>query len=143
MYEDPSNYTELLSELGELAGNHNAIYEFINRVFPGWILYSVDDYSKDYSYLENNWKFMCVKLSIDKGKIVIVDAIHFDDSHKLLGEVCDMMTKSGYIVRRKEELIPCTVCGKALMSEPLWMKMRNTPIQEVIPREWAERCGGC
>ena len=98
-------------------------------------------YSDDYPHLESNWNSVIEKYNIKKGKIMIVDEIISDENHTLINLFCNIYTQVGFIVRSKNELIPCKVCDKAIPSEESYNKMKKLNI--IVPDEWQVICKNC
>jgi hypothetical protein len=115
--------------------------KFIEKVLPGWLLESVDDYSADYPHLKNNWTELCKKASITPEKIIIVKNIYFDKNHLLMHVICERLTYEGYVVRRENELQLCGKCGNAIPTEDVYKKMKEYNI--VVPEKWSSCCVKC
>ena len=127
----------------------------INQNIPRWIVEVIDHYSPDYSYLENNWYKLTEIAKTTPKKIVIVDRIPMDKNEPNYLEIiilCDYMTKNGYVVRRKGELIKCPVCNKALLSEKVYDSVYNMNTENItealfiksqIPDYWDKKCQNC
>ena len=49
--------------------DHNEIIKKLNHKFPNWINNIVDNYRKDYDYLNSNWVKHCEKLNTTPKKI--------------------------------------------------------------------------
>lgn len=142
-YKDPSDkdkLTELLNRIKTIK-NPDEYLQFMNEVFPTWLLYTIERYSKDYPTLENNWKVICDKIGCSKKKIVIVDGIYHDNDHLLLNIFCEQMTREGYIVRRYGELSKCISCESAIPSEQVYEKMKSNGIK--VPSKWSNKCSTC
>jgi len=146
-YQDPENSSELIEQLRKLPAGEELINS-INSVYPSWIVQIIDNYSQDYSYLENNWKIISKMAFSQPQKIILVDRLWYDavavdrkGKYELLKTTCDILTKKGYCIRREGEFIPCSECGKALASFGLFvvMKEKNLP----VPETWADKCGEC
>ena len=144
-YTDPENVTELLAEFKSLS-NKDDIHDFITRVFPGWLIASADRYSVDYPHLQHNWETICRKTQTQPQKIVIVDTIFFDKkedkfTHSLLTTICEVLTRYGYVVRRKEEITGCLECQSAMPTEELWGFMKQAELP--VPQVWSRVCSRC
>jgi hypothetical protein len=139
-YEDPVNTKEIIEHVISLT-EQSEIYEYISFIFPGWILHSTDHYSDDYDYLENNWKQICDLGKVKKAQIVLVDFIDFQENLILIKLFCEIMTRHGYTVRRKEEFIGCSKCGKGIATSYLWKIMFQKGLP--VPNKWSSTCTKC
>jgi hypothetical protein len=127
------------------------IKNFIDNIFPGWIVDYTGTYSSDYTFLRNNWFAICKSISDMHGaqvhpqKILYVDKIFFDIKdniqHSLLMFICEQLTRKGYVVRRNDELVKCFLCFKAIPAEDVWkvMKYKKLP----VPESWTDCCYDC
>ena len=136
-FTDPENVEALLEELKTA----NNTQEFIEHVFPGWLIVSLDGYSSDYPHLERNWKTLCSTLKLEPQKIVLVSTIEFTDNHRLLKEICEKMTRMGYCVRRAHEFIPCKVCEKAIPIREIHSLLLEKKMP--VPKDWSDHCSSC
>lgn len=136
-FADPENIKDLLEELKTTTTPQ----EFIERVFPNWLIVSLNGYSSDYPHLEKNWKTLCSSLKVEPKKIVLVSIIEFTDNHRLLKEICETMTRLGYCVRRAHEFIPCRVCEKAI---PI-REIHSLLLEKKMPviKDWSDHCSSC
>ena len=62
-YRDPENINEILERVKNTE-KHNDIVKLIDNIFPDWILGWCEKYSSDYSHFQNNWRFVCTKMTI-------------------------------------------------------------------------------
>ena len=116
--------------------------KIISENFPGWLVYSTDNYSDDYAYLRQNWEYICKTIGTPTKRIVLVSDINFQsEAHKELNEVAEFMTKNGYCVRRDTEFILCPVCESAIPSKPVWEVMRSKGLP--VPTVWSNFCLKC
>lgn len=139
-YYDTEHKDSILQTLNDCKTSAE-IYSLINRTFPDWILKQTNEYSKDYPHLQANWKEVCKRASVTPESIVIVDYINFTDRHTVLKEFCEVMTKAGYCVRRREEFISCENCHRAIPVKALWEKFRSYNIP--CPNNWSQTCRKC
>ena len=139
-YTDPKNVEEVIENIKNCPTIKD-INNLLENTFPGWILYYLVKYSDDYPHLESNWNSVIEKYNIKKGKIMIVDEIISDENHTLINLFCNIYTQVGFIVRSKNELIPCKVCDKAIPSEESYNKMKKLNI--IVPDEWQVICKNC
>lgn len=131
------NIQETLKE----AKTPEEVEKIIEQSYPGWLILSLNGYSKDYPHLENNWKTICSKLNVQPQKIVLVRDIIFDKENSQLNNICEFITKHGYVVRRYTEFLACSVCEKAIPCKEIWhlLKEKNFP----VPNNWSDKCSSC
>jgi len=151
--QDPENYNEIIENLKEkfssnfnsnFNSNFDELINIINQIFPNLIVNIFNEYSDDYNYLNNNWKLICDKLKINQQKIIIFEQIEYGENYKLLEFFCETLTKNGFVVRRKSEIIPCEHCNKAIISKDLFNKLKqNNLIKNQIPEKWKKYCSNC
>jgi hypothetical protein len=113
------------------------VFDLIENKYPDWIIDLVDKYSNDYPHLQNNWQTLVNVSKTKMNKIVIVE--NFDNEEQL--SFAELLTQSGFIVRTKAELIPCSVCKSAIPSKTIYDKMKQHNIQ--INFEWSNKCRNC
>jgi hypothetical protein len=137
---DPPNKNEILQQLSTLstAGDTE---KFINTHFPGWLVYSLEGYSKDYSYLQGNWEKICQMTNTVPQKIILVSDIKFDEEHVATSVIAEFMTRNGYCVRRSAEFIACSKCERALPCRELWTLMKEKGMP--VPAVWSNHCRNC
>lgn len=133
--------SSIMNRIDNASSDVQKVTEIIDEVLPNWLIASMVTYSRDYPHLQKNWETICTGLGHRPQRIVLVSEILFDDDHKLQLEICEYLTKKGYCIRRIGELIPCTTCNSALVSEEIWRFMRNKNLQ--VPSEWSNKCKGC
>jgi len=144
-YKNPPNVQEYIHRFMTLS-NKEEKQKFIEDTFPGWFIASSDRYCVDYPHLQLNWEAMCKTHNVQPQKIVIVDEVHFDlkeaeHNHSLLMLICDILTKSGYVIRRKEELTGCEKCQHAMPTQALWCFLKEKSLP--VPRVWSSTCSTC
>lgn len=147
-YSDPPNCQERIEQLTSIFTNpdldisqkHEEIRLLIDTVFPGWFISTINEYSEDYPHFQNNWKLICASNKTEPKFIILVDEIHFTQRHVLLHTFFELMTRFGYVVRRKEEFGTC-ICGKAIPSKQIYDLLKGKDIK--VPEEWSERCSKC
>lgn len=132
--------SEILSQI-ESAQTAADAERIIERHYPNWLVISVDKYSEDYPHLQRNWETLCQQFKTKPKKIVLVNEIVFEETPTTLNKICDFMTKNGYVVRRSNEFIACSVCEKAIPCIEIWniLKEKNFP----VPRNWSDKCQSC
>jgi hypothetical protein len=142
-YRDPEDhdYIKQVCDQIQHANNDQEIRGIIEEVFPGWMLNSAEKYSIDYPHLQKNWETVCERANTTKKLIVIVDKIFFDKNHLLLHIFGERMSRTGYVVRRKEELQLCSVCSAAIPTRGMYnfMKEKGLP----VPTVWRNSCDLC
>lgn len=137
---DPKNISDILEEIKN-APSMKDIYEIIEKVYPGWILMFLVKYSDDYNHIQRNWEYACKENKLNKGQIMIVDTLEFDDDHKLIQIFCEIYAKSGFMVRGKDELYPCEICDCAIPCEESYNIMKQKGLN--VPEKWSNRCIKC
>ena len=139
-YKDPSNIDEIINQIKSFQSIGD-IRNIIENTFPTLIQGLIVSYSVDYPTLENNWVKICEMNKVEKGMIVLVDELYFDEDHKLLKIFSEIFTRSGFVIRRKEELISCKNCKNAIPSFKVYQKMKENKIK--VPESWNEKCLKC
>lgn len=114
---------------------------FINTNFPNWLLYSLNDYSEDYPHFKQNWITICKSLNVQPKNIILVNKIQFEDKNDPLIQICEFMTKKGYVVRRVDEFIPCSSCEKAIPCEEIYELLKERNFK--VPSSWQNKCSSC
>ncbi len=147
IYEDGPNSEQIICDFKNILDRNNPLemQEFIENNYPGWLCGVTDEYSHDYSFLANNWKIICDKIKTRPQRIITVKRVFFDKKdnvrHHTIMTFCEELTRKGYVIRRMDEFINCSVCYKALPTYELWehMKQKGLP----VPPEWDTVCSGC
>jgi hypothetical protein len=139
-YIDTPNKEEIIEKLHTLE-NAEEIRAFVDEIFPEWLVYATKTYSKDYEYLHKNWYAVCRMIPADPQMIVLVKSIIFDDDHTIMKEVCEVMTKRGFCVRRLEEFTVCSVCNGVIPVKEVWELMNSKKMP--VPETWSNTCSGC
>ena len=115
MFTDPANKEEIYSRIQKVT-NGTEIYSLVMEVFPDWILEECKNYEPIYSSFSDNWVKVSSKFFQKPRKILIVNQIVFEDpdnEYTILKMFCEILTRTGFCVRRKEELKRCNECGLA------------------------------
>ena len=115
MFTDPSNKEEIYLKI-QAVTNATEIYSLVMEVFPEWILEECKDYEPLYSKFSDNWSKVASRFFQNPRKILIVQQIAFEDpenEYTILRMFCEILTRTGFCVRRKEELKRCGECGLA------------------------------
>lgn len=139
-YLDPPNTPEILSKLRELP-TLGDVKNLVDKTFPKWIVALLIGYSEDYPTLTENWNSICESNNIKPTKVLIVDYLEFNDSHTLVKTLAELFTKAGFVVRRKNEFIPCSECDKAIPVQDLYHNLKKS--QSIVPLEWSTKCSSC
>jgi hypothetical protein len=143
MYQDPDELKEELQLLDEITTIEDTV-NYVNVKLPGWVVYTCPDYADEYHMLRSTWHQLCATLSTTPKLILITQFVPFPnhlENHKVMDQLCDKLARFGFCVRRSAEMIPCSKCGKALLS-PFSHNYFKTKTEE-IPREWSETCQSC
>lgn len=113
------------------------VFEFIMDKYPSWIITTCDKYSEDYNFLNTNWDVMVNNSGSRKQKVIIVDSFS-KDKYLVFSE---LLTKVGFVIRTKDELISCNVCHLALPSKQSYNKLKD--VGKNVPAVWKDRCSRC
>lgn len=113
------------------------VFEYIEQKYPNWILCLLDDYSKDYPQLRNNWANICYLMKIEKQKIIVTQ--DFDNDEKLM--FSEILSKVGFIVRNMDEIIACSKCKLAIPCKETYDKMKENGLP--VPNKWSVFCENC
>jgi hypothetical protein len=141
LFLDPPDTHQILASLSTLETCKD-IVDLINRVFPNWIVGSIKDYSKDYSYLSRNWKAVCKKAkNVKQTEIIVVSYMIFDKEHVAIAMFAEMLTASGYCVRRVEEIGTCEICSLGIPSRNMWTLLKENKMH--VPKIWSPKCSNC
>lgn len=141
-YIDPPNKEIVLQKLFSLQEDKDGFRKYVDELFPGWLLYSLEKYSTDYAFLQSNWHRICQIRGSNPKRIVLVDEIIFDrDSHMVLNVVCDILTNKGYVVRTYKDFIPCKKCHAVIPNIHVWKHMKDNKCP--VPDDWLEMCQKC
>lgn len=120
--------------------DHNEIIKKLNHKFPNWINNIVDNYRKDYDYLNSNWVKLCEKLNTTPKKILLVNYLpHPNDKNKNndILQYSDLLTKHGYVVRRESEFL--VQDNLIFPTEDLYNYMINIPkLKPFLPTKWVK-----
>jgi len=140
-YQDPSNTEEILDNI-RLSQTLGEIKNILDNTFPGWFVGMLPKFSDDYPNLTDSWNKICLQTNSEKKQIIIVDEINPDkDKHSLIYVFIELFTKMGFIVRTKQEIIPCEKCGCALPTQLNWSLYKKAKIN--IPEKWSQFCTKC
>ena len=130
------NDTTSINEINQLPTMKD-VFDLIKTKYPNWIVDLVDKYSDDYPHLQNNWQTLVNVSKTKIQKIVIVES--FDNEEQL--SFAELLTRTGFIVRTKAELIPCSVCRSAIPSKTIYDKMKQHNME--FNFMWNNKCRNC
>jgi len=119
IYKNPNNTDQIKSEIQNLP-TIGDIKNYYENMFPTLIVGSIKKYSDDYPLLQKNWEKVCKETNVQPTEILIVDNFDFIQENSLVLLFCEIMSKVGFCVRKKMDIIPCEVCGDALPSKTSW-----------------------
>jgi hypothetical protein len=147
IYEDNENLETILEELKNCQMVED-IMNLVNKYYPSWIVYVLDKFSDDYPHLTYNWEHIVKLNNVKKAKIIIVDELNFGDNYKMMNTVCEILTKSGFLVRDKKDFIKCSVCNSVLVSSSIYDILykinTNDKARKIqIPETWNNKCSTC
>jgi hypothetical protein len=140
LYLDPQETPSILLRLNSLP-TVKEIKELVCETFPTWIITVLPAYSPDYPQLTCNWGILAKMNNSVPAEIIIIDEMVFDENHTLIRTFAELFTCSGYVVRRKSELLPCSNCGKAIPNENIYNQMKEKNIN--VPETWSSSCIKC
>jgi hypothetical protein len=115
-----------------------SVLELTMELYPSWIDSLHTRFSKDYPDLTLNWKKVCEKTGSRPTEIVLVNFLPGpnDNRCKFLLYVTDILTSTGFSVRRTSEFVVCS-CGALIPSE------HSFPFLKEKPSQWKSHCDGC
>ena len=132
-YIDPDNIEEIKQQLTEKRTLKDVL-DFIDVIFPGWVVTFADKYSDKYPGLTENWKKTCEKIESKPTQIMIVDQVDFTEGHKLAEVFGDLFTRMGFSVRSKDHFVPCGKCGSSYPTLAMHTLLKEA--KEVVPENW-------
>ena len=113
------------------------VIDYIKREYPEWIIDMLDEYSKDYDFLNENWLFITNNLNVRKQKIIIVKDFEKDDYMKF----AELLTKTGFVIRGESEFSSCKTCHKAIPTFHIYEIMLKH--NKNVPSLWSSTCKEC
>lgn len=138
-YQDPENIDEIMERLKTLP-TLKEVKELIEEIFPNWMVAFIPRYSYDYEFFQKNWFKICQIGNISPTEILIIDDMIFDENHYLIRTFAELLSRSGFSVRRKQEFFPCYKCGLALPTKDLYNMIEE---RSVVPDVWSSKCKNC
>jgi hypothetical protein len=139
-YSDPENIQDIVKDIIK-SKTIKDVNDLLEKIFPDFVVNALVGYSRDYPHLDVNWRAMCDTLKVSKAQIILTQDYPEDDKHVLVKAFCEILTQSGFIVRKHSEFIPCSVCSLALPSENLYTKMKEGKVP--CPAIWSSKCSDC
>lgn len=136
-YKNPENYKEIVEKIKECP-TLLEVTGLLNKVFPDWIQGGYKKFSTDYNYLQQNWNDVCRKIDVSPRVILNVGDYLEDEDHTLIRTFAEIFTTCGFCVRRNSELIGCSKCGSALLSESVYNALKPER-----PSVWLSECSEC
>jgi hypothetical protein len=148
---DEKEIEQIVDKISFLDGY--ALLSYADTILPNWILHKSKHYIPEYSNLEQNWYQLCQRWNTEPKHILMVQCIPPQSEiyqYTILHTFCNLMTKSGFVIRTQSQVIPCRKCQRMMLSEPVWryLKMQhdrhpNAQVQQPIPKSWNEICHAC
>ena len=140
IFSDPDNINEIIERLKKCPTMKD-INDLLYEIYPKWIVLYLERYSEDYPHLQNNWESITSQYNVKKCQIIIVQKMINDDDHSLIKLFAEIYTRAGFIIRTKDEIIPCEKCFSAIPNIETYetMKKSNLP----VPEMWLRVCQRC
>ncbi len=140
-YLDPSDYEQVIESVKTMR-TLGEVKNLIDTIYPGWIKGMIECYSDDYPSLTESWKNICEnELKVKPVAIIVLDRLPLSEDFVLVNFFAETLTRAGFCVRRKEEVIACYKCSKAIPSSSLYDMLKRKG--EQIPDVWARSCVSC
>jgi hypothetical protein len=134
-YSDPFGTSEIIEELKNTP-TLGRVFDIVNRVFPTWMVTTVDNYSVDYPELTSTWVIAASTIGVRPTKIIIVDYLHpSSDGYTLIGTFAELFTRAGFMVRRNVEFLCCGVCTSLIPRQIVYDMMKDSG--KSVPSIWA------
>lgn len=124
-----------------LSQSISEIEDIVEKDYPNWIVAILNDYSKDYPHLSKNWETLCQRMDVSPKKIVLVKDINFEEKNDPKIEVCEILTKKGYVIRRMNEFVPCITCNSCIPCVEIWHLLKEKGFS--VPKNWENKCSKC
>jgi hypothetical protein len=138
--KDPENVK--LNDLRDLRTIEDVL-RYANTNYPGWIAGFADRYSDDYPHLTCTWVEMSKMLKTAAAQIILVSYVPLlkeggGSDIPVLAGLCDIFSRSGFMMRRNEEFLTCPVCDALIPTQKAYTKLTVKP-----PFPWKNRCRLC
>jgi len=134
---EPLNYKQLLTEFSQL--NNEQKVAFLNQHCPELIVASGTKFHPQYKHLTDNWNYVCQKLGCQPAKILLLSKYPENSDNQFLYYICEMLTNSGFCVRKSEHYGRCLNCGVICPTETTHNIMA---IKVLLPR-WRDKSPCC
>lgn len=136
---DPSHVT--LNDLRELKTLED-VKNYTKQNYPGWIKGFADRYSDDYPHLTCTWVEMAKMMNAEPTQIMLVAHMPHPgrdkESSSVLIAICDIFSRSGFMLRRADLFQTCPVCTAILPTNDAFGRLTVKP-----PFEWSSFCRLC
>lgn len=139
-YVDPANINEIIDELKTLQ-TLGEVKDLVDRVFPGFIIGTIEEFSNDYKSIQENWHRVCSHTGVRPTEIMIVSDFFFRDNYTLARLFCETFTKAGFCVRKYTEYMKCVICGKAIATQDNHALLKR--LGQRVPTGWNDKCSTC
>ena len=103
------------------------LYEWVNAKLPDWVVSEHPEYTIEFKNMSDNWGKIMTQIQAPKKSILRVRNICLMDKKKeftILNEICEGLTKLGYVVKYYKHFVPCEGCNRIMASkhvqEKLW-----------------------
>jgi hypothetical protein len=140
LHVDSNEKDDVLERLSK-CDNLGDLFKLIEDVHPGWICGEIKEYSPDYQHLSRNWKIICKKVEATPKVILIVTRIGREEQDKYMSAFAEALTRSGFVVRDKKDVVVCHVCNRGLPVISLHEKMKEFGLK--VPPVWSNKCTEC
>lgn len=121
------------------------VLDYVDHLYPDWIVQRLDHYASEYAMLENNWVQLCQRWGTIPQKILIVRFLPDQSniqSYEILMAFSNRLTKLGYVIRKEDDLIACINCRRALLSKMAY-DFLDSRRSQFLPKKWAPQCINC
>lgn len=135
---NPLNYQNLLTEFSHL--NNEQKVSFLNHHCPNLIVAQGTKFNSNYKHLTDNWHHVCRKLNCQPAQILLLSKYPEDvNSSPFLHYICEMLTQSGFCVRKAEHYTHCDNCNSISPTE----QTHNLMAIKVILPKWSNKSPCC
>tara|TARA_Y100000389_G_scaffold64101_1_gene60116 strand:- start:1640 stop:2113 length:474 start_codon:yes stop_codon:yes gene_type:complete len=136
---DPSNVS--MNDLRNLRTLKD-VKEYADKNYPGWIKGYAERYSDDYPHLTCTWVEMAKMMKAEPAQIMLVSSLPHAEKDKenssVLIALCDIFSRTGFMLRRHHEFQACTVCDALIPTKECFTQLTVKP-----PFEWRAMCRMC
>ena len=139
--KDPAHVT--INDLGKLETLKD-VKEYADKNYQDWIVGFAERYSDDYPHLTCTWMETAKMMKTDAAQIVLVRYLPTgtkdtpDESCAVLSGICDIFSRSGFMIRDAADFQPCTVCNALIPTKRAHGKLTVKP-----PFAWLSTCRNC